>query len=195
MIISCRRDLSAHAIRARCKVTMPQSNDNYLLLEDGEMEEESFPDGLFEFHRGRIDAQYDANITAPQLLSFSPLERTHTRCRNSALEIVTALHSALEKLNARFVFKRDWDSLKFKCDIPTRYGDVLVYIRVFSDNGEHIIEVQKRRSSSVGFYPIWKKLRDNTGLQCLQPQAKKEAYTAPHQAPHQAPHKAPHSCL
>lgn len=107
-------------------------------------------------------------MLAPTLNGLYQLERTNFRSSNSASDIVSTLQSALNKLNAVFIFKPE--QLKFKCSIQTPHDIVQVHVRVYSDNGEHIIEIQKRSGCSVGFCMIWRQLLADPNIEGLQTQ-------------------------
>jgi len=114
------------------------------------------------------------NFVAPALNGLYQLERTNFRSGNSASEIVTSLHSALKNLDAVIIFKQD--QLKFKCSIQTPHGAVQVHARVYSDNGEHIIEIQRRSGCSVGFCMIWRRLLADPDIEGLQTQIRAPAH-------------------
>lgn len=115
-------------------------------------------------------------LVAPKLddITAKGLSSTNFRSGNSAKDIVTKLHSALERLVAVIVFKRD--QLKFECSIKTPHGAVLVHARVYSDNGEHIIEIQRRSGCSVGFCMIWRRLLADPDIEGLQTQTQAPAH-------------------
>ena len=114
------------------------------------------------------------NFVAPALNGLYQLERTNFRSGNSASEIVTSLHSALRNLDAVIIFKQD--QLKFKCSVQTPHGAVQVHARVYSDNGEHIIEIQRRSGCSVGFCMIWRRLLADPDIEGLQTQTRAPAH-------------------
>ena len=105
-------------------------------------------------------------MLAPVLNGLYQLERTNFRSKKTASEIVTSLESALNNLDAVFIFKQE--QLKFKCSIQTQHGVVKVHARVYSDNGEHIIEFQRRSGCSVGFCMIWRHLLADPDIKSLQ---------------------------
>lgn len=96
------------------------------------------------------------NLQAPVLSGLYHLERTHFRSGNSASEIVSALHSSLEKLDAVTLFKED--KCKFKCSVNTPHGAIQFHVRVYEDSGEHVVEIQRRSGCGVGFSMIYRNL-------------------------------------
>ena len=114
------------------------------------------------------------NFVAPALNGLYQLERTNFRSGNSASRIVTSLHSSLENLDAVVIFKQD--QLKFKCSVQTPHGKIQVHARVYSDNGEHIVEIQRRSGCSVGFCMIWRRLLADPDIEGLQTQIRAPAH-------------------
>ena len=144
----------------------------------------TFSNEFFDADGQSVDSSRSYMPSAPSLNGHTPaaqplnglyqLARTYFRSGNSASEIVTSLHSALNNLDAMIIFKHD--QLKFICWIQTPHGGVEVHARVYSDNGEHIIEVQRRSGSIVGFSQIWRSLLADPDIEGLQTQRRAPAY-------------------
>lgn len=126
----------------------------------------------FPSMKGSTSKQQD--FVAPPLdaITAKVLSSTHFRSGKSAEEMKTVLYAALNKLDA--VIK--CEGLHFKCSIQTPHGPVQVHINIFSDNGEHIVELLRHSGSSLGFNRVWERLLADPDIEGLQPQTQAPAH-------------------
>lgn len=127
----------------------------------------------FPSKRGSITHQHQ-DIVAPPLdaITAKGLSSTHFRSGKSAEEMKIVLYAALNKLDA--VIK--CEELHFKCSIQTPHGAVQVHINIFSDNGEHIVELLRHSGSSLGFNRVWERLLTDPDIEGLQTQTQAPAH-------------------
>ena len=108
-------------------------------------------------------------MVAPELNGLFALQRSHFRSTEPVETIVDTLRTALETehvLDAVVFF--DETKCKFDCSVPTSHGFTQAFVNVYRDNGEHIVEIQKIRGSSVSFHWVWKRLLTDPEIEGLQ---------------------------